>query len=232
MVFILRDATHPRIRKFRGALHRNHVTGLCHGAKTQMDGFEGPGGDDDVTRRHLAADGQGTPGYLPAESLDARRKIVTSAVQGQLAQNSSRDQIQPAVRKQLRACASRAERNKCRIVGRPNDFFQHRVGSHGGGLALERLGLRLRDQFCKRRANVETRLRPGFQIAPVLQPHVCLQGSREAHTLFPAELSERWHAVPRPQNASGYLASKSFGDPDVERHVTSLAIGHALEHNR
>jgi hypothetical protein len=82
-----------------------------------MDGFEGPGGDDDVTRRHLAADGQGTPGYLPAESLDARRKIVTSAVQGQLAQNSSRDQIQPAVRKQLRACASRAERNKCRIVG-------------------------------------------------------------------------------------------------------------------
>ena len=63
----------PQNRKVHRALDSNHITGLCHGAETQIDGLQGPGGDDDVTRRHLAADGQGTPGYLPAESLDARR---------------------------------------------------------------------------------------------------------------------------------------------------------------
>ena len=51
---------------------------------------------------------------------------------------------------------------------------------------------------------------------------------RKAHALFPAELSERWHAVPRPENAGGYLANEGLGDPDVQRHVTTLAVGYAL----
>src|SRR5207248_2872333 len=71
----------PQNRKVHRALDSNHIIGLCHGAETQIDGLQGPGGDDDVTRRHLAADGQGTSGDLPAESLDAWRKIVMCAVQ-------------------------------------------------------------------------------------------------------------------------------------------------------
>src|SRR5579883_2801400 len=66
-----RDA--PQNRKVHRALDSNHITGLCYGAETQIDGLQGASSDDDVTRRHLAADGEGTPGDLPAESLDAWR---------------------------------------------------------------------------------------------------------------------------------------------------------------
>src|SRR5215469_11129392 len=33
----------PQNRKVHRALDSNHITGLCHGAETQIDGLQGPG---------------------------------------------------------------------------------------------------------------------------------------------------------------------------------------------